>query len=361
MNLAERLAQFSAQNTVQPIGINGKVLLIDGLNTYLRCFSATPTMDDDGQHIGGITGFMLSMGAAIRTHRPTRVVVVFDGQGGSQRRRKLFPEYKGHRRMMTQLNRTYDFASLEDEQRAMKWQLVKLVEILSFLPVTCTHIENVEADDVIAYLASYIEENGGSSVIMSTDKDFLQLITEQTTVWNPAKKKMYRAESTVEDYGFHPNNFLLYRAITGDKSDNIPGVEGIKEKTLLKHFPELALEAKCSIDDILASTKEQIAAKKKPPVVLTKLVNSEERIRLNLQLMRLDDEAEMSVSARTRAMDLFDAPPTQLKKYELTKSVASDKILNAFSDWDHWILSTFSLLNRYAVQNNADQQTGMNK
>jgi DNA polymerase-1 len=354
MNLAEKYAKFSAENSVQPIGINGKVLLIDGLNTYLRCFSATPTMDDDGRHIGGITGFLLSMGAAIRTHKPTRVVIVFDGKGGSQRRRKLFPEYKSHRRMMTKLNRTYDFNTLDEEQLAMKWQLVKLVELLAFLPVLSTHIENVEADDVIAYLASYVETKGGKSIIMSTDKDFLQLINESTSVWNPAKKKMYREENTVEDYGFHPNNFLLYRAVTGDKSDNIPGVDGIKEKTLIKHFPELASPEKRDIDFLLESARQQIAAKKKPPVVLTKLLESEEQLKLNTQLMRLDDDAEISVSARMKALALFDTQPPKLNKYELTKAASHDKILSAFGRWDDWVISTFAPLNRYTVETKDD-------
>ena len=350
MNLAEKLARFSAENSVQPIGINGKVLLIDGLNTYLRCFSATPTMNDDGEHIGGVTGFLLSLGAAIRTHRPTRVVVVFDGKGGSQRRRKLFPDYKGNRRMLTKLNRTYDFSSLDDEQKAMKWQLVKLVELLSHLPVTQTHIENVEADDVIAYLAEYVVEKGGKAVIMSTDKDFLQLVDENITVWNPAKKKMYRPDNVVTDYGFHPNNFLLYRVVTGDQSDNINGVEGIKEKTLLKHFPELALEDKKDIDFLLESAAQQVAAKKKPPVVLTKLLDSRDILDRNLQLMRLDSQAAMSVSARMKTLDLFDIQPPKLNKYELTKAAASDKILSAFNAWDDWVINTFAPLGRYTVE-----------
>ena len=71
---------------------NDKVLIIDGLNTFIRCFSAIPTLNDDGAHVGGIVGFLRSIGYAIRTIRPTRTVIVFDGKGGSNRRKKVFPQ-----------------------------------------------------------------------------------------------------------------------------------------------------------------------------------------------------------------------------------------------------------------------------
>ena len=73
---------------------NDKVLIIDGLNTFIRVFSVIPTTNDDGIHVGGIVGFLRSLGYTINMFRPTRVIIVFDGKGGSTRRRKLYPEYK---------------------------------------------------------------------------------------------------------------------------------------------------------------------------------------------------------------------------------------------------------------------------
>ena len=93
---------------------NDKILIIDGLNTFIRCFSAIPTLNDDGAHVGGIVGFLRSVGYAIRTIRPTRTVIVFDGKGGSNRRKKIFPEYKAGRKMSERLNRSYDFNTKED-------------------------------------------------------------------------------------------------------------------------------------------------------------------------------------------------------------------------------------------------------
>ena len=77
---------------------NDKVLIIDGLNTFIRVFSVIPTTNDDGIHVGGIVGFLRSIGYTINMFRPTRVIIVFDGKGGSSRRRKLYPEYKQKRK-----------------------------------------------------------------------------------------------------------------------------------------------------------------------------------------------------------------------------------------------------------------------
>lgn len=363
LNLAEAFAKFkagSAHTTHHPVNLNDRVLLIDGMNMYIRCFSATPTMNDDGSHVGGVSGFLRSMGAAIRQHRPSRVIVVFDGVGGSQRRREIYKDYKSNRKMMTRLNRTYDWGgsdeeSLRAEQESMKAQLLLLVEILNCLPVTVITIDKVEADDVIAYLATHIEEKSGKAIILSNDKDFLQLVNENITVWNPLKKQLYTPTRVVEDYGFHPNNFLLYRVVTGDKSDNIPGVDGIKEKTLLKHFPELALSESRDIDFLIDSATHQIADKKKPPVVLLNLLSSVDTLKLNMKLMRLDAEALMSVNARMRVLDKFDSLPTTLNKYELTRLVSMSKMMSSFEKWDEWVITLFGPLNRHNANENTHE------
>src|SRR5512135_204014 len=145
-DLVELLKQMKQENKEELSNINGRVLVVDALNSYIRCFAAVPTMNDDGTHVGGISGFLKSVGAAIRTFRPSRCVLVFDGKGGSQRRRKLYPEYKDGRHSMTRLNRTYDFKDKTEEEEAMKWQLVSLAHMLRCLPVTVLSPPNVEAE-----------------------------------------------------------------------------------------------------------------------------------------------------------------------------------------------------------------------
>ena len=83
-----------------------KVLIVDGLNTFLRVFSVIPTTNDDGIHVGGIVGILRSLGHSIGMFSPTRTIVVFDGKGGSTRRRKIYPEYKQNRRTKYRVNRS---------------------------------------------------------------------------------------------------------------------------------------------------------------------------------------------------------------------------------------------------------------
>ena len=106
---------------------NEKVLIIDGLNTFIRVFSVIPTTNDDGIHIGGIVGFLKSVGYAIKMLAPTRTLIVFDGKGGSNRRRKIYPEYKAKRTTKIRLNRVIDYENLDDERHSMLMQLSRCV------------------------------------------------------------------------------------------------------------------------------------------------------------------------------------------------------------------------------------------
>lgn len=348
MDYAKALNDLVTEHKDQPIGRNAKVLLVDGLNSYLRCFAATNTMNDDGKHVGGITGFLVSLAFTIRTLKPSRVVIFFDGVGGSLRRRKLFPDYKENRKTMTKLNRFYEFKTLEEERDAIAWQLKILHYLLKFLPVTVIVADHVEADDAIAYIASYIEEQNGKAIIMSTDKDFLQLVNDDgITVWNPVKHKLYTTNLVREDYGFHPHNFILYRCVAGDKSDNIPGIDGIKEKTLLKFFPELSEEEVRDLQFLIESAKEKISSVKKAPVALQTLVDSTTILERNYRLMRLDD-VMMSTDTRLKVLNEFNAPIPPLDKFTLTKLMINSKMITAFGRWDDWIQSSFVPLIRFS-------------
>ena len=164
-----------------------KVLIIDGLNTFIRVFSVVPITNDDGAHVGGIIGFLKSIGFAIKMHNPTRCIIVFDGEGGSDRRRKLFPDYKAKRRTKIRLNRAYDWNTPEDEHQSMLFQMSRLVEYLQLLPLTIISANHMEADDAIGYITKQILTES-KITIMSTDKDFLQLVDDRVSVYSPIKK-----------------------------------------------------------------------------------------------------------------------------------------------------------------------------
>lgn len=329
---------------VSSLNVNDRVLIVDGLNAFIRCFVATPTMNDDGEHIGGLTGFLKSLALAIRTLKPSRCIVVFDGKGGSQRRRKLYPEYKGNRKMMQRLNRTYDFKNKDEEVNSMRKQLVRVVEILESLPMLVYAVDNVEADDVIAYLTTVVREKqeGSQSIIMSTDKDFLQLVSEDVKVWNPIKKRLYEPETVLEEYKIHPTNFLIYRALDGDNSDNINGIKGVGLTSLVKYYPTLAQPARVTLDEIFDIAK---AGKAK---IYEKILAGEKILKRNIQLMRLE-EMDMSGLLKLKVLERFDEEVPTINKFALTKILQEDKLSTGFPKYEEWLQMSFGQLNRFAL------------
>lgn len=298
-------------------------------------------MNDNGQHVGGFTGFLRSIGLAIRQFKPSRCVVVFDGKGGSTRRRDIFSDYKENRKSMTKLNRTYDFNTLSDEYNSQKYQLIRLIDALTHLPVTVIAMDNVEADDVLAYLANLTAERGGEALIMSTDRDFLQLVTAQIKVFNPIKKVVYDVDKIVEEYGIHPSNFIIYRSMDGDISDNIPGIKGIGTATLIKNFPELANA------DIIPWEHIYAAAENKDNRACQNILANKSLINRNMSLMRLDEQ-HMSGGIKLKVLNQFDGPINHLNKLVLTQLFVRDRLIGAFVNLDEWVMTTFGPLSRFA-------------
>ena len=313
-----------------------KVLIIDGLNTFIRCFSAIPTLNDDGAHVGGIVGFLRSVGYAIRTIRPTRTVIVFDGKGGSNRRKKVFPEYKAGRNMSERLNRSYDFNDKEDEHQSMIMQLTRVIDYLDYLPITTITIEGIEADDTMAYLTKQVMKTS-KIVLMSTDKDFLQLVNHRVSVWSPTKKKMYDPPKVLEDYGIPSHNFAVYRSIDGDKSDNINGVRGWGLKTIQKKIPLLLEDKILTIEDIIEEDE--------------KLKENEELLNRNYTLMQLD-EVDISMSAKTKIIDKVRGKINRLNKLKFQKSFIEDRLFATLPNMDSWLVQCFGKLNEMAGKSN---------
>lgn len=345
MNDLQKVFQNMKFEQIQQEGMtyNGRVLLVDALNTFLRSYAAIPTLDDNGNHIGGMTGFLRSIGAAIRDFKPTRVVIVFDGKGGSQRRRKIYPDYKSNRKPPTRLNRQYDMTTDQQEAENMKYQLVSLIEMLECLPLTIFTLDNIEADDVIAYASELIASQGGHSIIYSTDKDFLQMVSENTKVYNPVKKKTFDINTVIEDYGIHPNNFVYYRALMGDKSDNIGGIRGAGEKTLLKNIPELS-HASVTVDTNFIAQKYQDIKKK--PKLVESILQNEDIINRNLELMQLRD-VNISTDSKMKIVHKLDIVKSDLRKMDLTKLMIRSKIMSNFPNYDMWLTTSFVPLTRF--------------
>ena len=308
---------------------NDKVLIIDGLNTFIRVFSVIPTTNDDGIHIGGIVGFLRSIGYTINMIRPTRTIIVFDGKGGSNRRRKIYPKYKQKRRTKYRVNRSNDFSSQADEKQNMIMQIQRVVEYLDTLPITVLSYDNIEADDTIGYLCRQVLTDS-QITIMSTDKDFLQLANGRIKIWSPTKKKMYDEDAVLNEYGISSHNLIWYRVLDGDKSDNISGVRGLGLKTIQKKLPFLSENRIVEMDE-----------------VLKELPDHKDTIELNYKLMQLSD-VDISGSTKTKIIERVNEPINRLIKFKFEKMFLEDKLFTALPNVTSWLATNFNQLNHYA-------------
>ena len=271
-----------------------KLLIIDATNIFLRCYSVVPTMDRNGNANGGVYGFLNSLGYYIRITGPDRVVLCWDGQGGSKRRRGIVEEYKVGRKP-TKLNRNFNFHEGSEEKNKV-YQRLRLAEYLNDLPVIQIVVDEIEADDIIATLHKHYESD--LKIIASSDKDFYQLLNEKTVIYNPGKKCFVNNRNVFERFGIHSRNFVLVRAIAGDDSDNLKGVRGIGMKNVLKYFPFLAGEEKVQIEQIFSYAESQGEK-------YVKFLENREVIINNLKVMRLDTSF-ISFSSTQKILQTMD-------------------------------------------------------
>ena len=153
----------------EPLHSHSRVLLVDSMNTFLRSFAMINHINPSGAHIGGLTGFLKSIGFAIRHIKPTRVVLVFDGIGSTTNKKNLFADYKANRKIQ-RITNWEGFDNREEESASIENQILRLIQYLKCLPVDLLSIDKVEADDVIAHLTQKLD---GEVYIMSADQDFL--------------------------------------------------------------------------------------------------------------------------------------------------------------------------------------------
>ena len=318
---------------------NSRVLIIDGLNLYLRTFAVNGMLNDRGVPIGGMMGFLKSLAYAIRETNPTRLIVTYDGAGGSQRRRKLHPNYKGNRKPGKRITRWDAFKNVEEEKQAMKIQFSRLLEYLDTLPINVISIDRIEADDTIAYITNNLLKD--EVIIMSADQDFLQLVNKRVTVWSPIKKIFYTPEKVLEDYGVPAHNFLMYKVLMGDKSDNILGVKGLGPKKLPKIVPDIITERVLDLDSIV-----QEALEGEEPMH-ERIVASEHQLEINEKLMDLKNPP-ISGELKKQIRMLMNEPINLLSRNSFTTMYHDDCMGNALKIPDTWLTQHFVRLNSYA-------------
>ena len=297
-------------------------------------------MNPSGAHIGGLTGFLKSIGFAIRHIKPTRVILVFDGTGSTTNKKNLYPEYKAHRKIQRITN--WDgFDDKEDEAESIENQLVRLIQYLRCLPVSMLSIDKIEADDVIGYIANNLKDE---VYIMSADQDFMQLVTPKVTIYSPIKKKFYTPTLVKEEYGLYPQNFINKKILMGDDSDNVPGVKGLGPKKLFKLFPELAGNEFVTLDSIFekCSTSDSHG-------LYSDILNFKKQLLINQQLMDLSDP-NIPEEDITEIETVINNEPNKIDKLHFLKLYNEDRLGNSIPNVEIWLTEIFSYLQAYKIK-----------
>jgi DNA polymerase-1 len=312
-----------------------RYMLIDGLNLFFRNFSAINTVNSNGVHIGGLGGFFRSLGTLIRQIQPTQVIVVFDGIGSSTSRKNIIPEYKSGRNI-TRVTKHELFDSIDEEDDSKIEQIVRIIQYLKTLPVKVITLNKVEADDVIAYLSSTLPKKDDDRVfIVSSDKDYLQLVTEKVIVYRPIEKEFF-TEATVRDkFGLDPHNFILYKTLLGDASDALPGIKGLGEKKLFKLFPELS-KHELEFQDILDLSESRM----KEHIIYARILSDIELLENKYKIMDLSnpmmsDEDKETINNIIRDSELPYYPEI------FTKMHQEDRLESLIRNVEFWLKDTF--------------------
>ena len=315
-----------------------RILMIDGLNLFFRNFSILNMVNPDGVHVGGLGGFFRSLGAMIRQMQPTQVYVIFDGVGSSNNRKNLLPEYKSGRDIQRITN--WDaFDNKDDEDDAKIDQMVRIIQYLKTLPVKVVVLDKVEADDIIAYLSNVIPQKKEDKVfIVSSDKDFLQLINENVVVYRPMEKEYYTIDTVIEKFKMSPSNFILYKTLMGDNSDKVAGIKGLGPKKLYKLFPELS-ERDLTLDDIY-----DICEKKyKENVIYARILQNFSSIETNFKIMDLskpmiDKNDEKYLDSVVESKDISYLPDQFVSMYN------ADQLGGIIRNVEYWVKECFESL-----------------
>lgn len=242
--------------------MNKTLVIIDGNSIINRAFYALPEMSNkEGLKTNAIYGFTNMLLKIIDTYNPTHISVAFDRKAPTFRHIE-FKEYKAGRKKMP------------DELRE---QFEPLKDLLDKFNIHRLEIDGYEADDIIGTVSKIAEDNGFKVYIVTGDKDAIQLASNKTTTLITKKGvgevEEYDYDSVIEKYEMTPTQFIDLKGLMGDKSDNIPGVPGIGEKTGIKLIKEFSsIEGIFdNIDSIKGSTKKKLEENKELAIMSKKL------------------------------------------------------------------------------------------
>ena len=300
---------------------NKRVLIVDQLNLFFRNYIVNPSLSTDGSPIGGLRGCMQSLQKVIRESKPDMVVICWDGEGGSKKRKLLKKDYKAGRKPI-RLNRAIRNMTEDEEVDNKFWQQARLVDYYNQIPVIQFMFESTEADDIIAYVSKHKLLEDYEKIILSSDKDFFQLLDDKTVLYRPVQKEILNKKSIVDKFNIHPTNFAMARAIAGDKSDNIEGIPGVGLKTISRRFPFLKEEKTKTFSDILSHCKKELNDGEEIKAYRS-ILEAEDILRRNYQMMQLYAPL-LSIDAKNLINATLQDPDQSFNKTELIKMMMKD-------------------------------------
>ena len=280
---------------------------------FIRNYIVNPMISTNGNPIGGSVGFLNSVKKLMRESKPDQVIICWDGAGGSQKRRQTVKEYKQGRKPLRK-NYKVEGMSEQSERENMVWQQRILMEMLNEMPIMQLMLDRVEADDIISMISGSPKYKGWQKVIISSDKDFLQLLDGETVLYRPIQKKAWTKNTVIEEYGISPENFVIARAIAGDKSDNLAGIKGAGLPTIAKRLSFL-------IDDEMHTLNEvydHCANAEGKLKFYERIVEDWDRVETNYKVMNLTPPS-ISVQGRKKVNYALDNFEFELNATELKK------------------------------------------
>ena len=236
-----------------------KTLLVDGNNLFKIGFHGVKELFSDGSHVGGIYHFINTIRKFLEEHNHDKVIVFWDADSNSSIRKSIYPQYKANRR--NDLNE-YKYESYLHQMNRVKMYLEEVF-------VRQVEVVGNEADDLIAQYCQVAQDE--QIIIFSADNDLTQLISDRVTIYSPNQKTYYKNGSkiSVDKVDIPHYNIMLCKVFTGDKSDNISGIQSMKEKTFVKIFPQVQ-EKPCTIEDLLDYARN--ITQKKPIKIISNIL-----------------------------------------------------------------------------------------
>jgi 5'-3' exonuclease len=340
-DLLKLLDNVKEGEQVTPEEQGERILIVDGLNLFLRNFAVLNYINSEGTHIGGLGGFLRSLGSLVKQLKPTSVYVVFDGVGSSINRKNLLPEYKSGRNI-NRVNKK-SFANLDQENESKTDQIIHLIHYLQCLPIKILSIDGAEADDIIAFLSKEITKNKNNrAYIISADNDFVQLVDENISIYRSVEKEFITPQYVKEKYRVHPSNFLIYKTLMGDNSDKVGGIKGLGPDKFQKLFSEVMGSEELTMDHIY----DICALKFKEHVIYCRALEDFDNLRKAYKIMDLSNPM-LDDQEKGYILEQVKESPYELDAETFLRFYHKDGLGNVLKNVDYWIKENWSTVDRY--------------